>query len=33
MFTELDAEEWPIVTATSAVIQGKDPLQEIDDGG
>ncbi len=33
MFTELDGESWPLTTPSSAVIQGLDPLDEIDRGG
>ena len=33
MFTELDGEAWPMVTGSSAVIQGVDPIEEIDRGG
>ncbi|MEN8173652.1 MAG: hypothetical protein ABFS03_12335 [Chloroflexota bacterium] len=32
LFTELDSEHWPLVTDSSAVIQGQDPLAEIDQG-
>ena len=33
MFTELDGEAWPVMTESSAVIQGVDPIVEIDRGG
>jgi hypothetical protein len=33
MLTELDGEAWPAVTESSAVIQGVDPIEEIDRGG
>jgi hypothetical protein len=33
MLTELDGESWPAMTASSAVIQGVDPIVEIDTGG
>jgi len=33
MFTELDGEVWPVMTESSAVIQGVDPIEEIDRGG
>ncbi len=33
MLTELDTQGWPVVTESSAVIQGVDPLAEIDKGG
>jgi len=32
MLTELDTQRWPLVTESSAVIQGVDPLAEIDRG-
>jgi len=33
MLTELDGESWPLISESSAVIQGVDPLEEIDRGG
>ena len=33
MLTELDGEAWPLVSETSVVIQGVDPMVEIDRGG
>jgi hypothetical protein len=33
MLTELDTRRWPVVTESSTVIQGIDPLAEIDKGG
>ena len=33
MLTELDCQQWPLVSKSSAIIQGVDPLAEIDRGG